>query len=72
MIIALTSGSRAGDITRCEELGIASHLMKPVKQSELMDAIVQALGVTAVEEEPQTPAAPSHAASPLAHPAGRG
>ena len=56
-IIALTSGSRTGDVARCEALGIAAHLMKPVKQSELFDAIVQALDVTAVDDEPLEPVA---------------
>ncbi|MBC8353730.1 MAG: response regulator [Planctomycetes bacterium] len=57
VIIALTSGSRVGDIARCEELGIAAHLMKPVKQSELFDAIVKALDVTGVEPESVEPTA---------------
>ena len=52
VIIALTSGSRLGDSARCDELGIAAHLMKPVKQSELFDTIVKSLGITAVEDEP--------------------
>jgi CheY-like chemotaxis protein len=43
-IIMLTSGGRPGDIRRCEELRISAHLMKPVKQSELLEAINLALG----------------------------
>jgi len=54
IIIMLTSGDRPEDVTRCEQRGIAAYLLKPVKQSELFDAIVLALGVTAVEEEPAT------------------
>ena len=45
----LTSGVRSTDRARCEELGVAAHLMKPVKQSELFDAIVLACGITSVE-----------------------
>ena len=45
VIMMLTSGDRPGDIARCEELGIAAYLLKPVKQSELFDAIMLALGV---------------------------
>ncbi len=45
-IIALTSGVRADDPARCKQLGIAAHLLKPVKQSELFDAIVRSLNVT--------------------------
>jgi CheY-like chemotaxis protein len=44
LIIMLTSGSRAGDMGRCQELGVAAHLMKPVKQSELLNAIMLAVG----------------------------
>jgi CheY-like chemotaxis protein len=40
----LTSGTRPGDFDRCKELGVAAHLIKPIKQSELFDAIVAALG----------------------------
>ena len=43
-IMMLTSGGRAGDVDRCDALGIASYLLKPVKQSELLDAIASALG----------------------------
>jgi two-component system sensor histidine kinase/response regulator len=39
VMILLTSGGRAGDISRCHELGISGHLMKPVKHSELLSAI---------------------------------
>ncbi|MDA1052562.1 MAG: response regulator [Planctomycetota bacterium] len=55
VIIALTSGSRLGDIARCEDLDIAAHLMKPVKQSELFDAIVNSLDATGITPDPETP-----------------
>ena len=44
MIMMLTSGDRPGDIRKCKELGIAAYLVKPVKQSELLDAILVAIG----------------------------
>lgn len=44
MVMMLTSGDRPGDIRRCKELGIASYLVKPIKQSELLDAILVAIG----------------------------
>ncbi|HEV3343107.1 MAG TPA: PAS domain S-box protein [Pirellulales bacterium] len=61
-IMMLTSGDRPDDLRRCRELGIASYLMKPIKQSELLDAIMSVLGQhvapeAAVEEGP-APAAP--------------
>jgi PAS domain S-box-containing protein len=42
-VILLTSASRPSDIARCRELGISDYLNKPVKQSELFDAIVTAM-----------------------------
>ncbi len=50
-IIILTSGGRDGDSVIRDRLGISERLMKPVKQSELFDAIVRTLGVTAPEDE---------------------
>jgi PAS domain S-box-containing protein len=47
MILMLTSADQPSDVARCEELHIAAHLMKPVKQSELLDAIMLALGLAA-------------------------
>ena len=44
VILMLTSGGRPGDAARCRQLGIAAYLMKPVKQSELLQAILLALG----------------------------
>jgi len=50
IIMMLTSGDRFGDVARCRELGITTHLMKPVKQSDLFDAIAEAVGVVETEE----------------------
>ncbi len=38
-IMMLSSGGEYGDTSRCRELGIAAYLTKPVKQSDLFDAI---------------------------------
>ncbi len=43
-IIALTSGIRADDQEACRRIGIQHHLLKPVKQSELLNAILISLG----------------------------
>ena len=51
-VIVLTSGDRPGDRDLCEKLNVAAHLRKPIKQSELMQSIVLALGVTRPEPEP--------------------
>jgi PAS domain S-box-containing protein len=43
-IMMLTSVGRRGDAARCLQLGIAAYLTKPIKQSELLEAIHLALG----------------------------
>jgi two-component system sensor histidine kinase/response regulator len=50
-IIMLTSGGRAGDHIRRKELNVAANLMKPVKQSELFNAVILAMGISAPEGE---------------------
>jgi len=42
-ILMLSSADLAGDAARCREVGIARHLMKPIAQAELWDAILTAL-----------------------------
>jgi two-component system, sensor histidine kinase and response regulator len=42
-IMMLTSGGQRGDAARCEELGVSAYLLKPVRQSELREAISRAL-----------------------------
>jgi signal transduction histidine kinase/CheY-like chemotaxis protein len=42
-IMMLTSVSHRGDAARCKELGIAAYLLKPVRQSELREAIARVL-----------------------------
>jgi two-component system sensor histidine kinase/response regulator len=51
IVIMLTSGGRPGEIARSEQLGIAAYLLKPVKQAELFDAIVAALGLASATDE---------------------
>ena len=50
-VIVLTSGARPDDIRRSDELEVAAHLMKPVKQSELLRAIEMSLGAGVPETE---------------------
>ena len=40
----LTSDAQGMQLSRCRELGVARHLLKPVAPSELLDAILLALG----------------------------
>ena len=43
IIMMLTSAGQRGDAARCKELGISAYLSKPIKQSDLFDAIVVVL-----------------------------
>ncbi len=45
-VIMLTSDNQRGDISRCRELGVASYLVKPVQQTELLSAIGKALRIS--------------------------
>ena len=43
-IMMLTSAGEYGDIAYCKDLGIAAYLIKPIKQSDLLDGIMCILG----------------------------
>jgi CheY-like chemotaxis protein len=44
IVMLLTSDMMSGDIARCRQLGIARYLVKPLTPSELLNAVVLALG----------------------------
>ena len=44
VVMMLSSANPVADSARCRELGISVYLTKPVRQSELLDAIMSALG----------------------------
>ena len=60
-ILMLSSADRGGELARCRELGIAAYLRKPIKQSELLNAVLTALG--------SLPAGPETAPAPAGFPA---
>jgi signal transduction histidine kinase/CheY-like chemotaxis protein len=43
-IMMLTSAGRKGDAARCQKLGVSAYLLKPIRQSELREAIARVLG----------------------------
>jgi len=53
-VMLLTSDVMSGDLARCRQLGVARHLVKPLTPSELLNAVLLALG--------QSPATASSAA----------
>ncbi|MDQ2800766.1 MAG: response regulator, partial [Armatimonadota bacterium] len=59
-VMMLSSAGQASDGARCRELGVSAYLTKPVKQSELLDTLMNMLDMSA------SPAlADSHADHPL-------
>ena len=49
-IMMLTSTDRQGYAARCQELGVEAYLVKPTKQSDLLNAIMKALGAEPADE----------------------
>jgi PAS domain S-box-containing protein len=44
VIMMLTSAGHRGDGERCKRLGVSAYLLKPIRQSELREAIARVLG----------------------------
>lgn len=59
VVMMLTSADSAHDIERCKQLGVAAYLLKPIKQSELLEAIQIALNVIAPERRAIQPVSDS-------------
>jgi two-component system, sensor histidine kinase and response regulator len=59
-LMMLTSTSHQDDLAKCRELGVGAYVTKPLRQSELLDAVMIALGrtVNVPDDEPASPAAP--------------
>jgi PAS domain S-box-containing protein len=60
-ILMLTSGGQPGDAAKCQELGFAAYLTKPVKQADLWRALIRALDASPApampaKTEPKRPA----------------
>jgi signal transduction histidine kinase/CheY-like chemotaxis protein/HPt (histidine-containing phosphotransfer) domain-containing protein len=60
IIMMLPSGGKRGDAARCRELGVAAYLTKPVRQAELLDSILLALGKTPGQSEQEQPLITRH------------
>ena len=54
-VMMLSSAGRRGDAARCRKVGISAYLTKPIRQSELLDAIQLAMGAAkdADDESPR-------------------
>ena len=58
-VILLTSAGSPRDVARCRQLGISGYLTKPIKQSELFDAIVTAMAEQTDTQERYESTSPS-------------
>jgi two-component system, sensor histidine kinase and response regulator len=54
-VIMMSSGAHRGDLARCHELGFSAYLTKPVRQSELRDAIARSMDRRERRHEPTAP-----------------
>jgi two-component system sensor histidine kinase/response regulator len=59
-LLVLTSGGHVGEIAHCKSIGVDGYLIKPVKQSELLDAILTVLGARGATPAPEL-VRPTHA-----------
>ncbi len=62
VVMMLTSLDRDADVSLCADLGVAAYLLKPIKQSELFDAIALAVGA---DTQAMPTADPEHTLRPL-------
>ncbi|GIW94677.1 MAG: hypothetical protein KatS3mg110_2718 [Pirellulaceae bacterium] len=62
-VVMLTSGDHPEDRQRCEQLGVGAHLMKPVKQSEMLDVLLELLCGDGKRFKVEAPSVPIAAAS---------
>jgi len=65
-IIMLTSAGQPDDAVHCQKLGISAYLTKPIKQSELFDVMIEALGQDIEERSRHETAAVPSRVAPLA------
>ncbi|MHB8654060.1 MAG: response regulator [Terriglobia bacterium] len=62
-LIMLTSAGQRGDLIRCRKLGIHAYLTKPVKQSDLLDTIIDLMNKPSkVKTRPSLQGHPSRSA----------
>ncbi len=65
LVLMLSSANCAQDFARCRELGIGNYVIKPVGQSELLNAILTATGA---EPRADVPAEPCRKTKPTGRP----
>lgn len=58
-VMMLSSDDRSEDIARAREMGIGSYLVKPVKRTDLLNALMSATGIVEASRSPGTQTAQS-------------
>jgi signal transduction histidine kinase/DNA-binding response OmpR family regulator len=58
-IMMLSSANQTQDAARCRKMGIAVYMVKPIRQSELLDAMITALGTVSSIPKIQSSGLPS-------------
>ena len=58
-IMMLTSAGQRGDAARCQQLGLAGYLTKPIAQAELLEAILRATAALPVRQSSRLTLSPS-------------
>jgi CheY-like chemotaxis protein len=66
-LLMLSSAGRLEETQRCREVGIARWLTKPVKQSDLLNAILEVLGAPVVEVPSASPLGRAPGNQPVLH-----
>jgi len=54
-LMMLSAADRRAELARCRECGVAAYLSKPIRQSDLLDAIVSLLGSELTDDSPPPP-----------------
>ncbi len=54
-LMMLSSADHRGDAARCRAMGLAAYLTKPIRQSDLLSAIMAALGVASSDAAGEVP-----------------
>src|SRR5439155_6122743 len=71
-IVLMTSSASPGDQKRCDELRVAARLLKPVKQSLLLDNIMLVMAGQTQDRTARAPAPAAAAAAAIGGAAGTG
>jgi len=58
-VVLLSSARRSDDAERCRTLGVKASLLKPAKQSQILDAIIDSVGLDTLTAKHEQPGADS-------------